>query len=135
MEPMIDTCQAVLEREAKLGRNALDEQATAIFHIYRFLCDYENGGLSGFLYNISSEWDDLTSLGAIAARLDHPKLAAAISEAESVARSGPDDFQGTWGGWLEATDPAKRLEEIDGTISEHYQDLWDDLERLTASPA
>ena len=135
MESMIDACQVILEREAEFGRNSLDEQATAIFHIYRFLCDYENGGLSGFLYNISSEWDDLASLGAITARLNHPELAAAISEVESVARSGPDDFQGTWGGWLEATDPEKRLAEIDDTISEHYQDLWDDVERLAASPS
>ena len=37
---MIDACQAVLEREAKFGWNSLDEQATSIFHIYRFLCDY-----------------------------------------------------------------------------------------------
>ena len=135
MNPMIGTCSEVLEREAKLGRAALDESSATIFHVYRFLCEYENGGLSGFLYNISPEWDDLSSLSEIAARLNHPELAASISEVESVARSAPEDFKGTWSGWLEVTDPANRLAEIEDTISEHYQDLWDDLERLSSSPA
>ena len=129
---MIDTCQDVLEREAMSGRGALDEKSTRIFHVYRFLCDYENGGLSGFLYNISPRWDDLGDLRTIADKLNHPELATALAEVSEIVRSGPEDHRGTWSEWLELADPADRLTPLDQAICDHYGSLWDDLEAMAS---
>lgn len=129
---MIDTCQDILELEAKSGRDALDEKGAKIFHVYRFLCEYENGGLSGFLYNISPAWKDLTDLSTIAADLKRPEIAEAIGKVEVIMRRGPEDHQGTWGDWLDLADPKSELTELDQTISDYYEPLWEDLESIAA---
>ena len=129
---MIDTCQDVLEREAKSGRGALDEKSTRIFHIYRFLSDFENGGLSGFLYNLSLGWDDLRELQTMADRLNHPELATALAEVLEIVRRGPEDHRGTWSEWLQFADPTDRLTSLDQTIFDHYGSLWDDLEAMAS---
>lgn len=130
---MIDTCQAILELEVKSGREALDGKSLMIFQVYRFLCDYENGGLSGYLYNLSPEWGDISELATIATTLKHPELADALTKVTEIARRGPSDYEGTWDGWLSQADPANELDKHDETISGRYNDLWDDLEILTTN--
>ncbi|RYD25210.1 MAG: hypothetical protein EOP87_24830 [Verrucomicrobiaceae bacterium] len=127
---MIDACHAVLETEARSGRGALDEKSTVIFHIYRFLCEYENGGLGGFLYNISPEWDDVAALGGIASDLGRAELAQALERVHAIMKRGHDGDSGTWEEWLEATDPEYELEELDEEISDSFGMLWDELGEL-----
>ncbi|MGJ8725017.1 MAG: DMP19 family protein [Roseibacillus sp.] len=130
---MLDTCQEVLELEANSGREALDEEATRIFHVYRFLCEFENGGLSGFLYNISPAWDDLVALENILTKLNKDVLAKAVKRIEEITRSAPVGYCGTWDDWMTLTDPQSVIPEQDRIIFENYEVLWDELERIAVT--
>ena len=74
----IDTAQAILERECRDGRVSLTPLELDTFHVYRFLCEFENGGLSGLLYNISPEFVELQSLSSVVRRLGRADLASLL---------------------------------------------------------
>jgi hypothetical protein len=129
---MIDICQEILDKEVSIGRAAMDEGELQIFHIYRFFCEYENGGLSGFLYNISDQWSDITDLARFVEALERRELASELIAVEKIVRRGPMDYEGTWDGWLSLTDPDDSLVGCDQRISNLYEGLWGDLESLTS---
>ena len=127
---MIDYCQSVLEKECRQGRASLDPIESECFLLYRFVCEYENGGLSGLLYNISPDWEYLVSLASVLRKKDDPTLASLIEEAHAVVASGPSDYQGTWSGWLDLADPKKKLPKIDDAISPKYSVIWRHLKGI-----
>lgn len=129
---MIETCHAILELEAQSGREALDSRSTTIFHIYRFLCDYENDGLKGFLCNIAPKWDDLSALGDIATGAGRAELAQALGQVLTIVTQAPPKQDGTWAEWLERIDPDGELSGLDDDISDDYNFLWEELEDLVS---
>ena len=127
----LDLAQSILERECRDGRDSLSPQEIDIFHVYRFLCEFENGGLSGLLYNLSPEFAELQSLSSVVRRLCRDDLATLLDSVFDVASRGPADFHGTWSDWLSVADPEQRIPDLDERISGCYEALWDDLPRLT----
>jgi len=128
---MFEACHAILALEAESGRDALDENSTTIFHLYRFLSEYENGGLTGYLRNIAPAWDDLAQLCDIVVGTGYAELAHALVQVHSIVARGPADPTGNWDEWLRQADPDGTLSGLDETISEGYDLLWHELEELT----
>ncbi|NWK57647.1 hypothetical protein HW115_18665 [Verrucomicrobiaceae bacterium N1E253] len=129
---MIDTCEKILDREIKSGRSSLDDESKRVFHLYRFLSYYENGGISGLLYNLSPAWNDLSELASITADLNHLALSKAVEGVHRLVSRGPEEYKGTWEGWINLTDPNGDLDKYDSQIFDLYEVLWHDLERLTS---
>ena len=127
----LDQAQNILERECRDGRVSLTPREQDTFHVYRFLCEFENGGLSGLLYNLSPDFVDLQSLSSVVRRLGRADLATLFDSAFDIVSRGPTDFRGTWSGWLSVTDSEQRIPNLDERISACYEILWDDLPILT----
>ena len=127
----IGYAQTILERECRDGRSSLTPQELDTFHVYRFLCEFENGGLSGLLYNLSPEFVDLQNLTLVVRRQGRLDLAMLLDSVFDIASRGPTDFQGTWDGWLAVADPEQRIPDLGERISGCYELLWDDLPTLT----
>ena len=118
----------ILLREAQLGRAALSATEKRVYLLYRTICELENGGLSGLLYNVSPDWDYLSELSQLLSELGESELAQYFREAETICRLGPSGFRGTWSGWLAVTDPENRLDRISDSIWDTQEQLWDRLD-------
>ena len=127
-----DIWNRILDREAQSGVAALSLEERRIFYVNRFLLDYENGGLSGFLYNVSpengTEWLELRSTIDAIAFFDRPEVARALEGALNIVeRDGPSGP--TWGAFVSARDAEGQLDVIDREVGRCYADLWEDIER------
>jgi hypothetical protein len=81
---IVDTWNAVLAKEAKSGVTGLSDQERTIYFVNRFTCDFSNGGLIGFLYNLSPQWGLLGSFEEEIRRVGCDSIAAMIADVRMV---------------------------------------------------
>ena len=91
----------VLVRVSESGLDGVDDRERIIFLVNRLLCDFENGGYSGFLYNIcppdSSAWTDLRATADAVSELGDDVTAELLRETASVLEATDGGAHSTWG--------------------------------------
>lgn len=120
----------LLDRATTHGIDTLSANEQRIVRVNRFLVDYENGGLSGFLYNLSEYTDDhwtaLRDTIAALSSFGRREIAALLQEAlVIVERGGPRGP--TWRAFIDARDADGRLVSADRELADLVEVLWDDI--------
>jgi len=130
---IVDTWNAVLAKEAKSGFTSLSDQERTIYFVNRFICDFSNGGLIGFLYNLSPEWRLLESFEEEIRRVGCESIAAAIADVRMVFQNAGEleERKETWSDYLSRLDPSGRLLSLDSMLTGADEELWGRLEDFT----
>jgi hypothetical protein len=106
-----DPLAEVFDRGAREGVDALSPADRELFRIQEFILLYENGTLSGYLYNALANPADIHATIAAMRRHGLSRLADLLSEAaELFADYDPDP--GTWGEVRRRYDPNGRIKEL-----------------------
>lgn len=126
----------IIEKASSRGVGDLKDFEENIYRVNIFLCDMDNGGLTGFLYNVSpsnsttTEWNDLRQTAkaieimGVSACADALFQAASCFESASIAEK-------TWGQLLEDQKLAELIKAIEQPIKEALPELWEKLEDFT----
>ena len=130
---IVDTWNAVLAKEAKSGVTSLSDQERTIYFVNRFICDFSNGGLIGFLYNLSPEWELLGSFEEEIRRVGCDSIAAMIADVRMVFQEAGEleERKETWSDYLSRLDPSGRLLSLDSKFTGADEELWGHLEDFT----
>jgi hypothetical protein len=128
-----DVWNAVLAKEAQSGVASLSSHERTIYFVNRFICDFSNGGLSGFLYNLSPEWALLASFEEEIRRVGCDTIATVIADVRTVFQmaSELEERKETWSAYLARLDPQERLRSLDLKLTGADGELWDRLEEFT----
>ena len=126
---MLDRNQYVLDKEAESGRDSLSPIESKIFHIYRFITFYENGGLSGFLYNTDHSPDEIQFLIQELEPI-RTDLIRYLNKLVPILTKPHKFTSGTLDEFLHVIDPDDEISNIDSEIQSCYEVLWEDLEGL-----
>ena len=81
---MVDYWQTIIEKESRVGRTALSSSESECYLLYRSVCEFENGGLSGLLYNISPDWEYFVALADLLKRKGEFEFGTLIQEVHSI---------------------------------------------------
>ena len=130
---IVDTWNAVLANVAKSGVTSLSDQERTIYFVNRFICDFSNGGLIGFLYNLSPEWRLLGSFEEEIRRVGCGSIAAVIADVRMVFQNAGEleERKETWSDYLSRLDPSGRLLSLDSKFTGADEELWGRLEDFT----
>jgi hypothetical protein len=101
--------------------------------VNRFICEFSNGGLTGFLYNLSPSWDLLCSFEEEIRRVGCEWIAAEIAEVRTVFTRAAtlEERKETWSAYLARLDPSERLRSLDLKLTGADGELWERLEDFT----
>ena len=110
----IEVWNQVWEKCNSVKPEDLSHSEQTIYHVSRFLIEIENKGLSGFLYNISPNWQNLTSLKKELERIECFKAATEVRQLFTIVPGPPESNEAeTWGGFLALADPDKSIDRIE----------------------
>jgi len=126
----------VLDRATASGVHSLNEKEQAVYLVNGFLTDFENGGLSGLLYNLApakgrrpNDWSELRTtvaalrtVGAVGAADEFLNLTKAL---ESIESSGTN-----WGDFLSQVSPGL-LSSVEAALSSTAPEIWELLSSYT----
>ena len=123
----------MLAKEAQSGIASLSSQERTIYFVNRFICDFSNGGLTGFLYNLSPEWELLGSFEEEIRRVGCESIAVVIAEVQTVflIAGKLEERKETWSAYLARLDPSERLRSLDLKLTGADGELWERLQDFT----
>jgi hypothetical protein len=94
-----------------------------------FNCEEENGGLSQFFYNTDCSPSFAEATASALVDIGAPKTAEVLREAARLFTHPPDGTLGsTWGQYLAAVDPDKRLRDFERRLPIAGEDIFSLLE-------
>ncbi|HVU17234.1 MAG TPA: DUF4375 domain-containing protein [Candidatus Didemnitutus sp.] len=130
---VVDVWNAVLAKEARSGVASLSPNERTIYFVNRFICDFSNGGLSGFLYNLSPEWASLGSFEEEIRRVGCDSIATVIADVRTVFQKAAalEVQKETWSAYLTRLDPTQTLSILNLKLSGADGELWECLETFT----
>jgi hypothetical protein len=127
-----DSVVAKLSRE---GRDSLSASERTFYLLNRFLVDFEMGGLSGLLYNLSSaspselRWEELRATAQAARSAGQPEAALTLEKVADLLEALPR-VEGTWESFLRPI--AAQLPALEASLNASSEPLWDRLDELAA---
>ena len=102
------------------GLSDLAEDQQTLFLAYDFVCEFANGGLSGYGYNKTAEIRK--ALVAALDRLNAPQSAQLMRRANKILnKSVPPESAKTWEQFLAIADPGNQLEELDILLADQVE--------------
>ncbi len=124
----------LLERSSAAGLASLTPVERTITCVNVFLCDFDNGGLSGFLYNVhprgsDTAWSELRAIAEAIRQVGAPDCADALLEIAAAVEGSAAHAAPSWGALLEKV--LSRRELLEPRIEDHIPQLWDRLDRYT----
>jgi Domain of unknown function (DUF4375) len=127
---------AVIDKVSDVGIAALSNDERVIYLVNRFLCDFENGGYSGFLYNVSAsesapEWRELRDTADALSVLHSQKAADVLRETADLMENSTPVSALTWAEYMAAVDPSGKTREFDRVLEERRDEFWERLEAFT----
>jgi len=132
-----DVWYRIYEKAGAHGPEALTKTERTLYRVNVFLTDFENGGLSGFLYNVSpsqgASWAELRSIAAAVAAVGDADTAAALEDAAVQLEAHPCSEQSTWAAFMLAAMPAS--DTLESRLSVRVNSLWERLEGFTLESA
>jgi hypothetical protein len=101
-----------------------------MYRVNRFLIDLDNGGLSGFLYNVrpaqAAGWSELHPTADAVAEVGDAHSAHALREVAALLEALPFPGSSGWGEYLVPI--RKELGELESTLTQSSEALWAMLE-------
>lgn len=126
----------IIEKASSRGVADLNDFEENIYRVNIFLCDMDNGGLTGFLYNVSpsstatTEWSDLRQTAKAIKIMGVSACADALFQAASCFES-VSNAENTWRNLLEDPKLAELIKAIEQPVKEAIPELWEKLEDFT----
>jgi hypothetical protein len=123
----------VIEKETKYGLDALSKKEATIYHVYRFCGDFDNGGLTGFLYNLSPDWNLIHLLQEEMRNIGCPEISNILAKVASLfdCPKASSIKEKTWEEFLVRIDPQNSLDQFCDQLSSCLEDYWGTLEAFT----
>ncbi len=117
MTPTDDQLTAAYDKGITEGAGKLVGTEREYYLIQDFILEYENGGLSGYLYNRIPDFDHIRAAVASMTKHDLVELGSILSEAVAVFEGYQDpDPPSTWRAVLQHYDPEGKLRELESRI-------------------
>lgn len=129
----------IIEKSQTTGAAALTAPERIVLLVNNFLIDFENGALSGFLYNASptashgSDWSVLRDTTEALVCIGEGEVAALVQRAHTAVQATPNLGPTTWSEFLATLRPVGVVEQLHNEISHLIPGVWQSLCDFTAS--
>ncbi|MCZ7686504.1 MAG: hypothetical protein M5U28_50240 [Sandaracinaceae bacterium] len=125
---------ALLERTTAAGLESLTPVERAVVRVNCFVYAVDNGGLSGFLYNIEGggsepTWSELRAVAEAVRQVGALECAGALVDLAVLVEGSAARAPPTWEALLESLGTA--FERLEQRIEAYVPQLWDQLEAYT----
>lgn len=101
-----------------------------IYHVNKFLVDYDMEGFSGVLYNLSPDFQRLGTIATCFKEMGDDLTASILVEVRNIMASASSGAP-TWAEYLKDIDPDNRLGQIQVKLNAATKHAWGHLEDFT----